>query len=323
MCKICQSKIEPKVVGKATLGGDSRFDFVVCQNCGTGYLSPAPSSEQLQQLYGPQNFGSDWYKQRGRGRAFAKLVLSKKTPGKFLDVGCGLGFFLEGIQKHSSWDVYGVEIAAKAADFARDRLGLDVHQGELEDVGYPDRFFDYIQLHNVLEHVRDPMTLLRECRRILKADGILDLRVPNGSVDSLDLLKFYRRQGEAPFSKSGHLFFFPKRTLLWMLDEAGWKVERSRTYGIRRGLASLGLWPRLKDWKRHYAQRPNNNHNGDSVIVLPPDKHRPSAYYTYRMIRMDLRMLPGMREFGLDYDLVLTPKPFQPPDTNGPNGPAV
>jgi hypothetical protein len=125
----------------------------------------------------------------------------------------------------------------------------------------------------------------------------------------LDLLKFYQRQGQAPFSKSGHLFFFSKRTLLWMFDQAGLKVERSRTYGIRRGLATLGLWPRLKDWKRHYAPRPNNHRNGDSVIVLPPDKHRPAAYYTYRMIGMDLRMLPGMREFGLDYDLSLTPKP--------------
>jgi SAM-dependent methyltransferase len=308
MCKICQSKVKPKVLGKATLVGDSQFDFVACPACGAGYLSPTPSYEQLQELYGPQNFGSDWYKQRGRGRAFAKLVLSKKAPGKLLDVGCGLGFFLEGIQKHSKWDVYGVEIAAKAAVFARDKLGLDVHQGELADVRYPDDFFDYIQLHNVLEHVRDPMTLLKECRRILKSDGILDLRVPNGLVDRLDLLRFYRSQGEAPFSKSGHLFFFPKKTLLWMFDETGWKIERSRTYGIRRGLASLRLWPRLRDWKRHYVPRQNNHLNGDNVIVLAPDKHRPSAYYTYRMIRMDLRMLPGLREFGLDYELVLTPK---------------
>lgn len=307
-------------MGKATLGGDSEFDFVVCQKCGTGYLSPTPSSEQLQELYGPHNFGSDWFKQRGRGRAFAKLVLAKKAPGKILDVGCGLGFFLDGIQKHSDWKVYGVEIAAKAVDFAREKLGLDVHQGELADVHYPDGYFDYIQLHNVLEHVREPMTLLRECRRILKPDGILDLRVPNGRVDSLDLLKFYRRQGTPPFSKSGHLFFFPKQTLLWMFDEAGLKVERSRTYGIRRGLARMGLWPRFQDWQQHYAQGPNNHLNGgNNGIVLPPDKHRPSAYYTYRMIRMDLRMLPGMREFGLDYELFL--RPTEPRSTIGPPGP--
>ncbi|HVQ40048.1 MAG TPA: class I SAM-dependent methyltransferase [Pyrinomonadaceae bacterium] len=316
MCKICHSKSEPKVVGKATLGGDTQFDFVVCDQCGTGYLSPAPSSEELQELYGPQNFGSDWYKQRGRGKAFAKLVLAKKAPGRLLDVGCGLGFFLEAIKKHSAWDVYGVEISAKAADFARDKLGLNVRQGELAEVHYPDGFFDYIQLHNVLEHVRDPMVLLRECRRILKTDGILDIRVPNGRVDSLDLLRFYQRQGTPPFSKSGHLFFFPKETLRWMFDQAGLKVERSRTYGIRRGLARMGWWPRLKDWKRHYAHKPDIHVNGDNGnIVLPPDRSRPNAYYTYRMIRMDLRMLPGMRDFGLDYELFLTPSEGR--STNG------
>ncbi len=81
MCKICQSEIEPKVLGKATLVGDSQFDFVMCANCGTGYLTPAPSPEQLQALYGPDNFGSDWFKQRGRGKAFARLVLAKKRLG--------------------------------------------------------------------------------------------------------------------------------------------------------------------------------------------------------------------------------------------------
>ena len=66
------------------------------------------------------------------------------------------------------------------------------------DVNFPDAFFDYIQVHNVLEHVRDPMTLLRECRRILKADGVLDLRVPNGRVDSLDLLGILPGRGRGP-----------------------------------------------------------------------------------------------------------------------------
>lgn len=309
VCPICQSGILPEVLGRATLGGDSEFDVVECQTCGTRYLSPPPSVEQLQKLYAPAYYGSDWYKQLGWGSAFAKLVLSRKAPGKFLDVGCGLGFFIEGIKKHSVWEVYGVEITAEASGFARNKLGLDVRQGELAEVHYPDAFFDYIHVQNVLEHVTDPMGLLRECRRILKADGVLDLRVPNGKVDSLGLLNFYRDSGEAPFSKSGHLFFFPKRTLLWMFEAAGWEIERSRTYGIRRGLASLGYWPRFKDWKRHYVPPPQTEDLSNDEIILPPGKNRPGIYYMYRMIRMNLRMLPGLREFGLDYELFLRPKP--------------
>lgn len=306
MCPICQNELDPKVLGKATLGGDTLFDLVECPTCAARYLWPLPTAEELQDLYSPHYYGSDWYKQLGWGTAFAKFGLSKKG-GRFLDVGCGLGFFIEGIRKNSNWEVYGVEFTAGATDFARGQLGLDVRQGELVDVHYPPAFFDYVQIRNVLEHVREPMTLLRECLRILKPDGVLDLHVPNGRVDSADLLEFYRSCGEPPFSKSGHLFFFPKQTLIWMFEEAGLKLVRSRTYGIRRGLASLGYWPRFKDWKRHYRLRPGNEVDADSAIVLPRGKRRPNLYYTYRMIRMDLRMLHGMSEFGLDYELFLKP----------------
>ncbi|HEX9629405.1 MAG TPA: methyltransferase domain-containing protein, partial [Pyrinomonadaceae bacterium] len=150
--------------------------------------------------------------------------------------------------------------------------------------------------------------LLKECRRILKPNGALHLRVPNGTIDSRDLLRFYRYGGVPPFSKSGHLFFFPKKALIWMFAEAGLEISEARTYGIRRGLATLGLWPRLKDWKRHYRAKPFGNNGTNPRITLPPEKSRPRFYYRYRMIRMNSRMLPGMREFGLDYQFVLTPK---------------
>lgn len=308
MCPICQCEIEPKILSQATLGGSTQFDLVECQSCKTCYLSPLPSLEQLQKLYSPQYYGSDWYKQQGLGRAFAEDVLGRRAPGRFLDIGCGLGFFIDGIRKHSGWEVCGIEFAASVVDFAKKELGLDVRQGELSDMHFPDQRFDYVQVRNVLEHVRDPMTLLRECRRILKPDGVLHLLVPNGCVDSLDLINFYRREGKPPYSKSGHVFFFPKRALLRMFEDAGLRVERSWTYGIRRGLASLGLWPRLKDWKRHYIPRVHREVSDSTDIVLLPKKHRPAMYYTYRQLRMNLRKLPGMREFGLDYELLLKPK---------------
>ncbi|MCA1592754.1 MAG: class I SAM-dependent methyltransferase [Acidobacteria bacterium] len=283
----------------------TEYELVACRSCAARYLSPLPSVEALQKLYSSQYYGSDWYKQQGWGMAFAKSVLRDKRPGRFLDVGCGLGYFIDGVRKHSDWDVYGVEFGADAVDYAKDKLGLNVYQGELADVQFPDDFFDYIQIRNVLEHVTSPMTLLRECRRILKADGVFHLFVPNGRVDSLGLIDFYRSVGKAAFSRSGHLFFFPQETLRWMFEEVGLEIVRSRTYGIRRGLASLGYWPRFKDWKRDYFPRVNDELPDDAQIRLPPRKKRPDLYYTYRLLRMNMRMLPGMRDFGLDYELLL------------------
>lgn len=308
MCPICNDEIEPEVLCKAVLADETRYELVECRGCAARYLSPSPSSEQLQKLYNPQYYGTDWYKQQGWGMAFAKVVLRGKKPGRFLDVGCGLGYFIDGVRKRSGWEVYGVEFAAPAVNFAREELGLNAYQGELTDAQFPDDFFDYIQIRNVLEHVTSPMDLLRECRRILKPDGVLHLFVPNGRVDSSDLINFYRSEGQPPFSKSGHLFFFPQETLRWMFEEAGLKIERARTYGVRRGLATLGYWPRFKDWKKDYRARPHDGSAGDAEIVLPPGKKRPEVYYTYRLRRMNLRMLPGMRDFGLDYELLLKVK---------------
>ncbi len=307
-CPVCQRAGDPTVLGKASLGGHTRFDLAECPNCATRYLSPLPSPQQLQNLYVGSYYGRDWFKQKGWGSAFAKLVLAKRPPGKFLDVGCGLGFFMEGVRENSDWEVYGVEFAAAAVDYARNELGLDVRRGELADVGYPDAFFDYIQIHNVLEHVRDPMNLLSECRRILKAGGVINLRVPNGRVDSLNMLRYFKQSGQAAFSRSGHVFFFPRAVLPWMAEKVGLEIKESRTYGIRRGLASLGLWPRLKNWKKHYAPRPLGDVDDKAAIVLPPGKKRPRFYYVYRMISMSTRMLPGLREFGLDYELLLQRK---------------
>jgi SAM-dependent methyltransferase len=305
MCPICRTGTEPAALCKATLGDDTSYDLVECRVCEVRYLSPVPSAEQLAQFYRPEYYGSDWYKQQGWGMAFAKTVLGRLPPGRFLDVGCGLGFFIDSVRRHTNWQVYGVEFAPEAVAYAREELGLDVRQGDLADAGYEEEFFDYVQIRNVLEHVTSPMALLAECRRILKPGGVLHLFVPNGSVDSLDLINYYRTEGRAGFSKSGHLFFFSKETLARMFDEIGFRVERERTYGIRRGLASLGYWPRLKDWKRHYAPKDSAPIAGGGRISLPRKKERPDLYYLYRLHRMNLRMLPGLRRFGLDFEIIL------------------
>ena len=75
-----------------------------------------------------------------------------------------------------------MEFSPEAVAYARGELGLDVLAGDLQDAGYPDEFFDYVHVNNVLEHVLDPVGLLTECRRILKPGGRFHLAVPTGSM---------------------------------------------------------------------------------------------------------------------------------------------
>lgn len=307
-CPICQSGAKAEPLCKVNLGFAADYDLVECPGCGVRRLDPLPGVEELSQFYASKDYGQDWYKQQGLGMAFAKSLLRYKAAGRFLDVGCGQGFFLDGIRKHSGWQVQGTEFTPALADFAARELGLDVRHGELSDVSFPGAHFDYIHISNVLEHVREPVGLLRECRRIIKPDGVLHLRVPNGSVDSLNLIKYFRSERRPALSPSGHLFFFPRRTLLRMFEESGFEVASSRTYGIRRGLRSLGLYPQKRNWKKSYlaGEPPRGRQNGGPVLTAR--KNRPDVYYRYRFLQFRLKMLPGMRGFGLDYLLLLRPK---------------
>src|SRR4030095_4805450 len=95
--------------------------------------------------------------EEAKGRWFAARLRRWKSMGTFLDVGCATGFFLHGIKTHSAWEVYGTEFGESAVQFARERLGLNVTQGNLVDAHFPEAFFDYVHVNNVLEHVLDPM----------------------------------------------------------------------------------------------------------------------------------------------------------------------
>ena len=85
-------------------------------------------------------------------------------PGKILDAGCGLGWFLSELDP--AWERHGLELSSFAAEHAR-QFG-DVKSCRIEDCPYPDEYFDVILFHHVIEHVPEPAEAIRQIRRILK-----------------------------------------------------------------------------------------------------------------------------------------------------------
>ena len=96
-------------------------------------------------------------------------------PGRMVDIGCGLGFFLSGVS--DSWEKHGVEVSEFAAEHAK-KWGK-IHHGTLESAAYPDNHFDLVMLYHVIEHVDDPVALIKEINRILKPGGKLILGTPD------------------------------------------------------------------------------------------------------------------------------------------------
>jgi SAM-dependent methyltransferase len=140
-----------------------------------------------------------------------------------LDVGCGSGAFLHQMRDRG-WRVVGVEPDPKAAESAR-RNDLDVRDGMLADAAFADDMFDAIVLSHVIEHVHDPVALLRECARVLRPGGQLVITTPN--LESIGHRRFGAdwRGLEPP----RHLHVFSVDALSACVASAGLDVAEART----------------------------------------------------------------------------------------------
>lgn len=308
-CPICQDSFEKIILCKTNLTYGTEFDLVECGNCSVIYFEPMPTIEQLAKFYSATYYNFDRWREEGKGKAFSKRLARWKEKGKFLDVGCATGFFINGIKNNSQWEVYGTDFGESAVKFAQEELGLNVFNGDLADADFPDDFFDYVHVNNVLEHVLNPLSLLSEVKRIIKPDGKFFLSVPNGFNDSLDLINFYKEENKPAQSKNGHIFFFQAKTLLMLLDQFGFDIEKKETYSLKRGMRSIGYLPQKKNWKQDYY--PKNQPEivaAENVVKIDDRKKHSDFYYEFRFLQGNLQHISGLYDFGLDFLFILHPK---------------
>jgi D-sedoheptulose 7-phosphate isomerase len=144
--------------------------------------------------------------------------LNGLEPGRVLDVGCGLGFVLSGL--NDSWEKHGVEVSVYAARHAA-KWGK-IHIGDLASANYPDSFFDAVILYHVIEHVADPIALIREVRRVLRKGGVLVLGTPD--FDSGCARRFGHRY--RLLHDETHISLFTTESMHRFLHDHGFSIER-------------------------------------------------------------------------------------------------
>ncbi len=129
------------------------------------------------------------------------------------DVGCGMGGVLEAFRLGGVERVFGVDFGEEYLEEGR-RRGLTLRKGSVEEL-QEFGFADIIVLSHVLEHVPEPVSLLKEAARRLKPDGVLFIAVPgvlNLKAYEYDLLRYLQ---------NAHLFHFCKETLEALVNTAG------------------------------------------------------------------------------------------------------
>ena len=145
--------------------------------------------------------------------------------GRVLDIGCSVGLFLK-VARDRGWDPIGLEVNERALTHAREEWGLNVSQKLLHEAAFPDACFDAVSLWGVIEHLKDPVSVINEVNRILRNGGALISFCPN--VESL--VCRVMREHTSCFDGRNHCGYFSPTTITCLFEKCGFEVLGIESY---------------------------------------------------------------------------------------------
>lgn len=153
--------------------------------------------------------------------------LVPKGAKKILDVGCAQGRLGKALKERQDCHVTGIECVPEVAKVAKSNIDL-VFIGQVEDniSQLPKENFDCIILADVLEHMKEPWTILQELIKNLTPKGVFVISLPNVRHWSVlkNLLEGQWRYLEAGVLDKTHLRFFTRASIHEMLNQSGLEI---------------------------------------------------------------------------------------------------
>ena len=300
-CRICGSK-DSRIQVELNSGSQ----YFCCSNCKLVYQHPLPAKPVLKGLYekSEESYfvdaekGVDYIKGepwlRGTARFYISLI-KKHYRGdlrgsEVMDFGCATGVLLDELQR-SGCGVKGIELSRWSTNYAKERFGLEIFNDDLFNLNFSEASFDIITSSHVIEHVTDPVMVLKRLGKWLKPNGLMVIATPD--VDSIGARLFgWRWQYYLP---DEHLCLFNEESVKQAVSSAGLEVVniehylwRPRTsfqaiiimiysmlcHGLKKTFSALplgGLFKEIPKWRKQKLQY-GTSKDGIIVFVSKPDK---------------------------------------------------
>ena len=266
-CPVCDANTPTRTLleSRSALG-----EVLRCEQCELVFVNPLPSDKRLNDYYhGMYESLANSFSQKKMAWALRSLDCyiedlrdAAEWPKQdFLDLGGGLGYYSRAAREKGLASRL-VEMDSVSTSFARDVLGLRdvVEMPILDFLKEHEAQFDLVFLRHVIEHSKDPRTLVARVANVLRPGGALILETDNN--DSIEFLlrpscarfyhelytknykdvSYWKLLRTRPFAADPprHLFAFNAENLKALLAQSGLLVIRRYSYSW----GSL-LWPNI------------------------------------------------------------------------------
>ena len=252
-----------------TLGSERGLSVVKCRRCDLMYTNPRAKNTQENYFGDAKTFYNEarlifkGKKKHHRDRNYEyelNKIKEVKATGKLLDIGTNMGFFLRKARE-AGFETEGVEPSPSLSKIAKENWGLKIHTCFLEEADLPKNHYDVITLIDVLEHVINPKELLKVSYDLLKPEGIIAVKVPNGDYNHFKMrLGKLTGKGKSMdiWNCYEHVTHYTPKTFREMVEYCGYNIKtciiplpiHSPVWANLVGHYYQYPSPFLLDWKR-------------------------------------------------------------------------
>ncbi|MBV8084018.1 MAG: class I SAM-dependent methyltransferase, partial [Chloroflexi bacterium] len=198
------------------------YRLVRCTTCGLVRSDPVASGDVLAHLYRESTFdyGEEVAAlQATYGRYLARAAKHAVNTGALLEVGCGNGFFLEEARRQGWTTVWGVEPSTHAIARAPASVQAHIKCDIMRPGLFESSTFDAICFFQVMDHLPDPASVLRESVELLRPGGVVLALNHDATAWSARLM------GErSPIVDVEHTYLYSPKTMRRLLETAGLSV---------------------------------------------------------------------------------------------------
>lgn len=206
-----------------------KYQLYKCNTCNSKFFNPSEHDVSLNEMY--QKFSNEQKEnilienfKKDKVWVYQKNIITKilkKNPESVLDVGCRTGNFLMHFGNNTI--KAGVELSREYSKVC-ERRGIETYCDFVENITFPKKY-DVVSCYALLEHVVEPVIIIKQLKSLVKKDGVLVIMIPWHECFKEKVLRFFGIRWHM-YSPPEHFNFFSKKILNDIIEKSNdFKLE--------------------------------------------------------------------------------------------------